>query len=118
MIVLKPHHWVEWLVSGLGAALFLFVIAEVYRRLRGIEGMGMGDVKLALCMGVYLGAAVIPALFIGFVVGAVAGVLLMTVAGKSGKTAIPFGPFLAGGAAVALYLGHPIIHAYLRLILH
>jgi leader peptidase (prepilin peptidase)/N-methyltransferase len=118
MIVLEPHRWLEWLVSGLGAALFLFVIAEVYRRLRGIEGMGMGDVKLALCMGVYLGAAVIPALFIGFVVGAVAGVLLMAVAGKSGKTAIPFGPFLAAGAVVALFLGQPIIHAYLRLILH
>jgi leader peptidase (prepilin peptidase) / N-methyltransferase len=116
MIALEPHHWLEWLVSGLGAALFLFVIAEVYRRMRGIEGMGMGDVKLALCMGVYLGTAVIPALFIGFVLGAAAGVLLMAVAGRSGKTAIPFGPFLAAGAVVALFLGHPVIHAYLRLI--
>ena len=118
MIVLEPHHWLEWLVSGLGAALVLFVIGEVYRRLRGMEGMGMGDVKLALCMGAYLGAAVIPALFIGFVMGAVAGVLLMAVTGKSGKTAIPFGPFLAAGAVVALFLGQPIIHAYLRLMLH
>ncbi len=92
-----------WLVSGLGAAGFLLGAGLVYERLRGVEGMGMGDVKLALCMGFFLGAAVIPALFIGFITGALAGIVLLA-SGRSAKTAIPFGPFLAFGAVVALAL--------------
>jgi leader peptidase (prepilin peptidase)/N-methyltransferase len=118
MIVLQPHRWLEWLVAGLGAALFLFIIAELYERLRGVTGMGMGDVKMALCMGFFLGSAVIPALFIAFVVGALGGVALVAFAGRSGKTAIPFGPFLALGAVIALFVGHPLVHAYLHFALH
>ena len=71
MILFGDGPWWEWLVAGLGAAGFLFLISEVYYRVRHVEGMGFGDVKLALCMGVYLGAAVAPALFIGFLSGAV-----------------------------------------------
>ncbi len=74
MILFGDGPWWEWLVAGLGAAGFLFLISEVYYRVRHVEGMGFGDVKLALCMGVYLGAAVVPALFIGFLSGAVIGV--------------------------------------------
>ena len=76
MILFGDGPWWEWLVAALGAAGFLFLISEVYYRVRHVEGMGFGDVKLALCMGVYLGAAVVPALFIGFLSGAVIGVIL------------------------------------------
>jgi leader peptidase (prepilin peptidase)/N-methyltransferase len=117
MMVIKPARWWEWPVAALGAGLFLFVIAEVYERVRGVAGMGMGDVKMALCMGAYLGVAVIPAFFIAFVVGAIAGVALVLVTDKTGKSAIPFGPFLAAGAVVALFAGRPLIHAYLHLVL-
>ena len=97
---------------------FLFLISEVYYRVRHVEGMGFGDVKLALCMGVYLGAAVVPALFIGFLSGAVIGVAVDRPSRKAdGKTAIPFGPFLAAGAVVALFVGAPLIDAYLGLAL-
>ncbi len=65
MIVLGSAPWWQWPLAGLGAAGFLFLISEVYFRIRHVEGMGFGDVKLALCMGVYLGPAVVPALFIG-----------------------------------------------------
>ncbi len=74
MILFGDGPWWEWLVAGAGAAGFLFLISEVYYRVRHVEGMGFGDVKLALCMGIYLGAAVIPALFIGFLSGAIIGV--------------------------------------------
>jgi leader peptidase (prepilin peptidase)/N-methyltransferase len=118
MIALRPGKWVEWLVAGVGASVFLFVVAEVYRRVRGVTGMGMGDVKMALCMGFYLGIAVVPALFIAFVAGAVGGLVLIVAGGRSGKTAIPFGPFLAAGAVVALFAGRPLIHVYVHLALH
>lgn len=116
MIVLGSGPWWEWPVAGLGAAGFLFLISEVYYRIRHVEGMGFGDVKLALCMGVYLGPAVVPALFLGFIGGAAVGVILIGGRRGGGKTAIPFGPFLAAGAILALFFGGALIDAYLRLV--
>ena len=117
MVLWGEGPWWEWLVAGAGASGFLLLISEVYFRVRHMEGMGFGDVKLALCMGVYLGVAVVPALFIGVLGGAVIGVALMAVRRGDGKTAIPFGPFLAAGAVVALFAGRPLIEAYLNLAL-
>jgi len=116
MIVLGPAPWWQWPVAGLGAAGFLFLISEVYYRIRHVEGMGFGDVKLALCMGVYLGPAVAPALFLGFLSGAAVGVALMVGRKGDAKTAIPFGPFLAAGAILALFFGGALIDAYLGLV--
>ena len=79
--------------------------------------MGMGDVKLAFCMGAFLGASVIPALFIGFVLGAMVGVASMARRRATMKSALPFGPFLAVGGVIGLFLGPTIIDAYLRLAL-
>jgi leader peptidase (prepilin peptidase)/N-methyltransferase len=115
MTVIDPGgapRWL-WVVCGLGASGALLGVSVVYERLRGVQGMGMGDVKLALCMGFFLGTAVIPALFIGFVAGAVAGVALVA-RGRSTKTAIPFGPFLAAGAIASLFCGDALIHLYLH----
>ncbi len=117
MVLFGDGPWWEWLVAGAGAAGFLLLISEVYFRVRHVEGMGFGDVKLALCMGVYLGVAVVPALFLGFLGGAAVGVTLVAVRRGDGKTAIPFGPFLAAGAVVALFAGRPLIEAYLSLAL-
>jgi leader peptidase (prepilin peptidase)/N-methyltransferase len=114
MIVLEPAQWLQWVVAGVGSAVFLFTAALVYEKLRGVTGMGMGDVKMGLCMGFFLGTAVVPALFLGFVLGAVIGVILMIRIGGDGKMAIPFGPFLAAGAIIALFLGQPAIDLYLR----
>lgn len=117
MIWFDHDPWWEWPVAGVGAALFLWAIAWLYERVRHVEGMGFGDVKMALCMGVYLGVAVAPALFLGFVGGAVVGVGLMVGKGKDAKTAVPFGPFLAAGAVICLFVGRWIIDAYLGLAL-
>jgi len=119
MTVIDPGggaRW-QWAVSGFAAAAFLFVTAWLYGLARKVEAMGMGDVKLALCMGFYLGAAVIPALFIGFIAGALVGAVLIA-RGRSAQTAIPFGPFLAAGAVVALFCGPQIIDLYLRITFH
>jgi leader peptidase (prepilin peptidase) / N-methyltransferase len=117
MIVLGSTPWWQWPLAGLAAAGSLFLISEVYYRLRHVEGMGFGDVKLALCMGVYLGSSVVPALFLGFLSGAIVGLVLVATRRGGAKTAIPFGPFLAAGAIVALFAGGALIHAYLGLAL-
>lgn len=114
MIALDPGRWWIWPVAGFGAAGFLLVIGLAYEKVRKVEGMGMGDVKLALCMGSYLGALVIPAMFAGFLLGALVGIVVAS-RGGSTKTAIPFGPFLAMGAILALFFGASLIDWYLGL---
>ena len=96
---------------GVAAAAggFLLLVALVYPR-----GMGMGDVKLAAVMGLYLGRSVAPALLIGFAVGALVGIVMMARRGASArKQAIPFGPFLALGGLVALWWGNALVDWYL-----
>ena len=73
----------------------------------------MGDVKLAGVMGLYLGKAVAPALLIGFAVGALYGLALIARHGaEARKQAVPFGPFLALGGIVALFVGDEIVDWY------
>lgn len=105
--ILQPSP--EWLLAALGASGFLFVAALVYPR-----GMGMGDVKLALLLGAMLGRSVTVGLMIGFLAALVpAAVLAVRHGSKARKIAIPFAPFLAFGAIVALFAGGAILDWYL-----
>jgi leader peptidase (prepilin peptidase)/N-methyltransferase len=92
------------------AFLFLFVAAIAYP-----AGMGMGDVKLAGVMGIFLGRSVAPAMLIALLSGTIVGVAIIARKGaaEGRKTAVPFGPFLALGSVVALYVGDDIVQWYL-----
>lgn len=79
------------------------------------NGMGGGDIKLGGFMGLFLGPYVIIALFLGFFFGAVGGIASMSLLGKSRKDQIPFGPYLALGAALTLWFGVPVASWYLEL---
>jgi leader peptidase (prepilin peptidase) / N-methyltransferase len=77
--------------------------------------MGMGDVKLAAVMGLFLGVSIVPALFIGIALGAIVGLWLMLRYGpEARKHAVPFGPFLAIGGLAGLLAGSQLIDAYLN----
>jgi len=107
-IALRPADLVELGTAGAGAFLFFLLAALAYP-----AGMGMGDVKLAGVMGLFLGTAVIPALFIAFLSGTVVGVAVMARHGASGrKKGVPFGPFLALGGLVGLLFGSDLIDLY------
>ena len=98
----------DHLIAAAAAFAALFLVALAYPR-----GMGMGDVKLAGVMGLYLGKAVAPALLIGFAVGALYGLALIARHGaEARKQAVPFGPFLAFGGIVALFVGDEIVDWY------
>jgi leader peptidase (prepilin peptidase) / N-methyltransferase len=108
MLVWQPS--VEWPAAGFGAALFLFIAALAYPR-----GMGMGDVKLALLLGVAVGRAVPVALMVGMLSALVPSALLFARHGVAArKMAIPFAPFLALGGVVALFAGPAVVHWYLH----
>ena len=104
----------EWTLGGLCASLFLFLAALAYP-----AGMGMGDVKLALLMGVALGKSVSVALLAGMIFALVPSVFLLARHGSSArKMGIPFAPFLALGSVVALFAGGALLHAYWSLFSH
>jgi leader peptidase (prepilin peptidase)/N-methyltransferase len=100
----------EWAIAGFGASGFLLLAALVYP-----AGMGMGDVKLALLLGAMLGRTVPVAVLLGLVAAMVPSLVLLARHGSAArKMAIPLGPFLALGAVVALFAGHPLLHLYLN----
>lgn len=114
-LALDPSGEPERLIAGLCAGGFLLLAALAYP-----GGMGMGDVKLAGVMGLFLGAAVAPAILLALLAGVGVGAVVIARKGaKEGrKTAVPFGPFLALGALFAVFLGPQIVDVYVKHFLH
>jgi leader peptidase (prepilin peptidase)/N-methyltransferase len=108
--VLDPGHLPEQLAAGLGALLFFYLPALVHKK-----GMGMGDVKLVGVLGLYLGRAVAPAIFIALILGVVvgAGVVAMKGVSDGRRAKIPFGPFLALGGLIAFFVGDDLVDSYI-----
>jgi leader peptidase (prepilin peptidase) / N-methyltransferase len=112
--VADPGSLPERGIAALAAGGGLLLAALAYP-----NGMGMGDVKLAALMGLYLGAAVAPALLVAFLAGALVGVGLMLRDGAAArKQGVPFGPFLALGGVVGLLAGDQLINWYLSTFLN
>jgi prepilin signal peptidase PulO-like enzyme (type II secretory pathway) len=96
-----PSQAPEWAGAGLAAASGLLLLLVVYP-----PGLGMGDVKLALLLGVALGKAVLAAIVIGLFLSGLAGVVLLLTQGAAArKRTIPLGPFLAFGALLLYFIG-------------
>jgi leader peptidase (prepilin peptidase)/N-methyltransferase len=107
---LDPGGEVERLIAGAAAGGAFLLVA-----LASPGGMGMGDVKLAGVLGLFLGAAVAPALLVALVAGVLVSAVVIARKGVAGgrKTAIPFGPFLALGGFVAMLAGTGLMDSYL-----
>ena len=105
-VVVATDELPELLIAGAAAFLALLVAALAYP-----AGMGMGDVKLAGVMGLYLGLSVAPALLVAFAVGAVVGVGIVMRHGDR-KRGLPFAPFLAVGGLIGVLAGPELIDLY------
>jgi len=104
-----PGSLPERAIAAAAAGGGLLLVAIAYPR-----GMGMGDVKLAAVMGLYLGRAVAPALLVAFAAGALVAVAMLARDGSAArKRKIPFGPFLAFGGVVGLLAGNAMLDWYL-----
>jgi leader peptidase (prepilin peptidase)/N-methyltransferase len=100
----------EWVLGALGMSGFLFLAALAYP-----GGMGMGDVKLAFMIGALLGRTAPVALMIAMFAALVPSLVLIARHGSGArKMGIPFGPFLAFGAVIALFAGEAILNGYLH----
>src|SRR3954451_23111531 len=109
--LLAPGELPEQLAAGAGALIFFLLPTLIHQK-----GMGMGDVKLAAVLGLYLGRAVVPAIFIALILGVVVGAAVVAMKGVSDgrRTKVPFGPFLASGALIAFFVGDSLIDSYLE----
>jgi prepilin signal peptidase PulO-like enzyme (type II secretory pathway) len=103
--------------SAMGASLFLYLLSLV--KIRGQSGMGMGDVLLAIFMGLLLGYPnIIVAFYVAFIIGAVFGIVYLWVfKGKNKSTMIPFGPFLLLGTLVAWWWGEGLWYYFSNLVI-
>jgi leader peptidase (prepilin peptidase) / N-methyltransferase len=100
----------EWLLAALGCSAFLFLAVLAYP-----AGMGMGDVKLALLLGAALGRTAPVALMVGMLAALVPSAFMFVRHGRAArKMGIPFGPFLALGGVVALFVGDRLLDLYLE----
>lgn len=102
--------------AGIGALIFggfFFLIVVIVPK-----GMGGGDVKLAPSLGTFLGyvgapGVVLAGMFLSFLLGGVIGLVAMKLSGGDRKMQIPFGPFLAAGTVLGIFVGQTIVDAYL-----
>ncbi len=104
-----PGSLPERAIAAAAAGGLLLAAALAYPR-----GMGLGDVKLAATMGLFLGRDVAPAILVALVVGSLVGLTMIAREGAAArKRAIPFGPFLAFGGVVGLFAGDAMVEWYL-----
>ena len=116
---LTEHH--EWALAVICALLgmlagggTLWLIRWAYLKLRHVEGMGLGDVKLMLMVGAYLGwQLALLTIFAGSLFGSLIGILLMRTRKSDMKMEIQFGVFLGPAALLAFFVGKPLIDWYL-----
>lgn len=102
------------ILSAIGAASLFLLIVLVSRG----KWMGVGDIKLAFFMGLFLGfPKILVALFSAFFIGAIIGIGLIATGKKTLKSEVPFGPFLVTGTFLALFLGEQIVNWYSSLFL-
>ena len=108
-----PPGWKASLIGLLAGGGVLFAIAEGYYRLRGIEGLGMGDVKMLAMIGAFLGwKLMLVTLILASFAGSLIGVGMIALGRGGMKAALPFGTFLAVGALTAAVVGDPLVEWY------
>lgn len=108
--------WLDSFIGIVGGGGFLFVVAILFERLARKEGMGGGDVKLLAMMGAWMGWRALPfIILISSFAGTVIGGGSLLISGRSYRTKIPFGPFLALAALIYLFFGTEFVSWYYQL---
>jgi prepilin signal peptidase PulO-like enzyme (type II secretory pathway) len=110
----------SFLDSVLGALVcggFLWAVAELYLRIRKIEGLGFGDIKLMGMVGALLGVKLtLLTIMLGSMMGAVIGMLFIKLTGKDSRYELPFGSFLGLATIISALWGRQMIGGYTRIV--
>lgn len=109
--------WHESIIGIIAGGGSLFLVAFIYQRITGRDGMGGGDIKLLAMIGAWMGWRSLPIIiFLSSLVGSVIGLCFLLASGKGLRVRIPFGPFLSLAALVCLFFGPEILNWYYSLL--
>jgi leader peptidase (prepilin peptidase) / N-methyltransferase len=109
---------VDALVGAAVGSGLLWLVSEAYFRLRGREGMGLGDVKMMLMAGAFLGAKrTLLTILAGSVLGSLLGIAVILARRKDADYELPFGTFLGAGALLVVFFGTPLVDWYQSLLM-
>jgi leader peptidase (prepilin peptidase)/N-methyltransferase len=107
----------DGVLGAIAGSGLLWLVAEGYFRLRGREGMGLGDVKMMAAIGAFLGLKrTLMTVLAGSLLGSVIGICLISLTKKGRDYELPFGTFLGAGALLVLFFGTPALHWYQSLL--
>jgi leader peptidase (prepilin peptidase) / N-methyltransferase len=110
--------FMDALIGGAVGSGLLWLVSEAYFRLRGREGMGLGDVKMMLMAGAFLGAKrTLLTIFAGSILGSVLGIVFILARRKGSEYELPFGSFLGMAALLVVFFGTPVVNWYLSTLL-
>ena len=111
--LIPDMNWQTSLIGTLAGGAVLYVPAALYEKIRGIEGLGGGDIKLLAMIGAFTGIhGVLFVLFFSSLIGSFAAFVGIAVKGNGAKTPIPFGPFLTSAAIAYVFIGSTIIDLF------
>ncbi len=118
----KPEQWIVSLVESGFAAVFvgglLFVLRSSYFRVRKVEGLGLGDVKMMTMVAAFWGfAPTITILMVGSIVGALTGLLIVIIGRKKWSHELPFGSYLGAASIIVAVWGNDILEWYTRVMI-
>jgi leader peptidase (prepilin peptidase)/N-methyltransferase len=113
--------WSLWALESILAALIGYAtfaaLATIFKAIRGVEGLGQGDWKMAAMLGAFLGVKQLMfVVFVACVAGAVVGLSLMAFRGRDSRVPLPFGTFLGLSGIAALFVGDRLIRWYSTLL--
>ncbi|GAB6177616.1 A24 family peptidase [Desulfobaculum senezii] len=118
-IVLLDMPVVECVGGAVAGSGLFWLLQLIYRHVRGVEGLGSGDIKLMVCLGALTGLTLLPLTILLSCFAALGAALAIRLRGSAVgmQTALPFGPFLCLGALLTLTAGHRIMAWYLGAVL-
>lgn len=107
--LMTPNDFVLAIISGVSLALLFLFLQKITKMIKGVDGMGGGDIALSPALGLLLGwPKILIAVFMAFTVGSLFGVTLIVLKKRKLSNSIPFGPFLVLGTLISLLFGSAI----------
>lgn len=115
--MMRGEDFIRSVESGIGVCLIFLLVQFLTKKIRGVDGFGLGDIFLVPSLGILLGwPKIVPGIFLSFLIGSLVGIVLLVSGKKKLGQYLPFGPFLIAGTVLSLFWGAQIWSWYVSLL--